>query len=834
MNPLKRLADFTIFVRGKTSGGWGQIRPETVRFLINTGRIDKKYAGYNRYKLAEEIKNNDGFNVMSVAAYLKFLVDEAEKIQKTGDRDELIKKVAAGYTADWHRMGEDLLKPPFDIKEYTEKTGIDSSRAQAALYAELVAALYKLIEKDDLTNSSSSPIKKTEEKIPAIERIYKVTDSTSKPKEAPASTLKAKVNHQPQSVEDEVTLSPEAIRLSKELSEKSSSPVYDANKLQASLEEHFDGLTYNKIYPTKIEFVRPVPVQDNGRVLTRIQAFCVNPMVNPTLNVQVGVINGRTTKVLVVDDSIKFSANGMVVNEIYTKWLKRNGLATFVIATLKEINDAYTAGRIKITHVVNLDTIMALQHLARNNGFVEYVADKYLAQILGNGVLELDVKSAKVRDGYIADLIRYLKVLQERGIALENDSEVMETPFFHILGKVGYENVKFDFTNSKINITGTSASSPIKLEVISEHGRAYNIWENNKVNGAILVHIDAHNDFAIPSAIYTSKDAEYAEGAFIYPAIYNGMFDEVYFVIPSHSIEVPGVKEIKINSKVVKLHTIYLSNLPDFKNEKRPVVVDIDADYFIEQGNRDSRLWNMYFRGNSIQVELENGIGNLLKSLFVDRHINTKLITLAKSPSWTPKDSAEFIASYFENALKQYNNLSSSPIEAAAKRIKNEIDRTIVNGRGNREYKLNTFDAKVGDGWALEVYVYAKEDISEERILGSVRLSILDIANIVFENAEIYNTSDRGQGIFAHILKAVFKAIPGDHRLVLNRIEELNTLVEVAKLVPVDHRIAFILEEVKAAGIKAAEGYNRILHNHLVQALLQKAKINLSDLESTP
>ncbi|OPY77133.1 MAG: hypothetical protein A4E70_02642 [Syntrophus sp. PtaU1.Bin005] len=138
----------------------------------------------------------------------------------------------------------------------------------------------------------------------------------------------------------------------------------------------------------------------------------------------------------------------------------------------------------------------------------------------------------------------------------------------------------------------------------------------------------------------------FEEGNFIYPAVYCGIIDEIYHVIPSHSEDKPSQREMVVNGRRIRVHVLRLSDLPDFRREQRPVLVDIDEDYFVEQGNMKSAIYRKVAFGSprqEITSELKHGIAWFLERLFSVAGVATPLVTIAESPDWVPQKFIPFI-----------------------------------------------------------------------------------------------------------------------------------------------------------------------------------------------
>jgi hypothetical protein len=191
------------------------------------------------------------------------------------------------------------------------------------------------------------------------------------------------------------------------------------------------------------------------------------------------------------------------------------------------------------------------------------------------------------------------------------------------------------------------------VQVVLDHGLAFNIWALSGIKGAVLIHADAHADMAVPAPSGWEECADvdlwglcFEEGNFIYPAVYCGIIDEIYHVIPPHSEGKPSQREMVVNGRRISIHVLRLSDLPDFRREQRPVLVDIDEDYFVEQGNMKSAIYRKVAFGSprqEIESELKHGIAWFLERLFSVAGVATPLVTIAESPDWVPQKFIPFI-----------------------------------------------------------------------------------------------------------------------------------------------------------------------------------------------
>lgn len=210
-------------------------------------------------------------------------------------------------------------------------------------------------------------------------------------------------------------------------------------------------------------------------------------------------------------------------------------------------------------------------------------------------------------------------------------------------------------------------------QVVSDHGLAFNVWALSGIKGAVLIHADAHRDTAVPATTGWEEctDADlwglrFEEGSFIYPALYYGIIDEIYYVIPPHSEDKPSETEITVNGRRISVHALRLSDMPDFHREQRPVLVDIDEDYFVEQGNRRSAVYHKIafsLPRQDIESELKRGIAWFLEQLFTVRGVTTPLVTIAESPGWVPADYAPFITHVLKAGISRAATVSA-PVDS--------------------------------------------------------------------------------------------------------------------------------------------------------------------------
>jgi hypothetical protein len=160
----------------------------------------------------------------------------------------------------------------------------------------------------------------------------------------------------------------------------------------------------------------------------------------------------------------------------------------------------------------------------------------------------------------------------------------------------------------------------IPLFIVEEHHEAFLVWNYSvmkkiiQVSNNVLLHIDEHSDMAVTGfnksiksidTLEVLQDFTYTEltiATFIIPAIYQGIFNHVYWLYQSNNEWQKTRKSIvysqKGEGKILKVEKIserkalsfYNSNFKSFIfepitidrhfSESKPVVLDIDLDYF--------------------------------------------------------------------------------------------------------------------------------------------------------------------------------------------------------------------------------------------------------------
>jgi hypothetical protein len=211
------------------------------------------------------------------------------------------------------------------------------------------------------------------------------------------------------------------------------------------------------------------------------------------------------------------------------------------------------------------------------------------------------------------------------------------------------------------------------VHVMENHGHAYKWWEVARLQGrikegSVLIHVDAHEDMKAkgsqeqPGTIESALSIIYGEEEFIFPAIRNGLIGEVYLVAPKFVDVSGGEKKVLVENgqgKVVNIHKIYRDGLPDFQNETRPVVLDIDMDYFVEheradnfghfmlteidgkakalnsmsQGYRDNESGNIFTKEEFV-AKLTQFVQTFVQDL-KNKHIKPQAVTIATSERYS-------------------------------------------------------------------------------------------------------------------------------------------------------------------------------------------------------
>lgn len=257
-------------------------------------------------------------------------------------------------------------------------------------------------------------------------------------------------------------------------------------------------------------------------------------------------------------------------------------------------------------------------------------------------------------------------------------------------------------------ISPAKEGSRFNVAFFGDHTSAYYYWHLSKrerelKDGAVLVHIDTHNDMSSwfqeetnletlaivplppPASSGLNKFKEYTNDKlgisdFIAAALVDGLVSEIYWVLPDWaqpnsrpgefywgqnplvakiivaspsrdftlyacavkiSDEVcgyltPQKTECEGEIKTIPVHKIYKEELPDFKAEKRSVIVDIDLDWFNNTG------WKCDYplRHETTLTEALTNADGLVNSL-LEKHILLSSLTIATSPDYTFTELAD-------------------------------------------------------------------------------------------------------------------------------------------------------------------------------------------------
>ena len=245
--------------------------------------------------------------------------------------------------------------------------------------------------------------------------------------------------------------------------------------------------------------------------------------------------------------------------------------------------------------------------------------------------------------------------------------------------------------------------------IIEEHNEAFFIWHyciSNRIlnrNNNLLIHVDEHSDMGTPRfnksidslngnlveiKDFTSEELNIA--SFIMPAIYQGIFNEVYWVKQNHrssslksnpmyikSLNDSGkklmsgkkddildmIEEYRLSSKTFKEFNYHLVTEADLSKIDSPVI-DIDLDYFSCSG-----LPN---QNKEIVVEIT-------ESEFLEFKEN-EYHRLRFLPS---KVRAKNINSSYFYIFNYYNEIYPSTLQKSESEIEERISRLISTFRSN-------------------------------------------------------------------------------------------------------------------------------------------------------
>lgn len=228
-----------------------------------------------------------------------------------------------------------------------------------------------------------------------------------------------------------------------------------------------------------------------------------------------------------------------------------------------------------------------------------------------------------------------------------------------------------------------------RVAAFGDHNWAYYYWKRAKPEGALLIHYDSHDDMGYdsnttplpPGGDNSEQIWDYASrlpiGGFIAPALFDGTVDEVYWVVPNFekgfnldefiwfgsdrtfylakikegeseqiwfSAAKPDKKtEKKLTTPVRKIfvHLRTKDQLPNFSQEKRPVILDIDEDGIAYTGYGNTTGQTQSFPSPE---EAERRARDLVKTLMVEKQINPVVVTIAGSAEYAPTEVADDIA----------------------------------------------------------------------------------------------------------------------------------------------------------------------------------------------
>ncbi|NCR21108.1 MAG: hypothetical protein GPJ27_03870 [Microcystis aeruginosa L111-01] len=187
--------------------------------------------------------------------------------------------------------------------------------------------------------------------------------------------------------------------------------------------------------------------------------------------------------------------------------------------------------------------------------------------------------------------------------------------------------------------------SAIPLLIMEEHHEAFFIWNYAVLNGWIppnknlLLHVDEHSDFGTPNLsnslnslkgdlenIYNFTYTELGIADFIIPSIYQGIFNELYWLRQTHNAEQTEVmnhvfslnaegKILFVTEDVNKAGLFNLDRKPlknklitttdSLVNQEKTVVVDIDLDYF-SCDNQAGEVWEIEVSKETYESFLNN------------------------------------------------------------------------------------------------------------------------------------------------------------------------------------------------------------------------------------
>jgi len=140
------------------------------------------------------------------------------------------------------------------------------------------------------------------------------------------------------------------------------------------------------------------------------------------------------------------------------------------------------------------------------------------------------------------------------------------------------------------------AEAPPRIVVVSEHPLAWPVWEEARAAGelrpgAVLLHLDAHEDLGLPTpeaeivkagdleAIRRLAERELDVDDVVVPALLTGTVSELVWVVPPWLDEAPRdhLREVGADRREFRTRVVPLASLPDLDGD---VVLDIDLDFF--------------------------------------------------------------------------------------------------------------------------------------------------------------------------------------------------------------------------------------------------------------
>lgn len=232
----------------------------------------------------------------------------------------------------------------------------------------------------------------------------------------------------------------------------------------------------------------------------------------------------------------------------------------------------------------------------------------------------------------------------------------------------------------------TTLSHCAAWDVFPHHNQSLDVWtkamkEGKMRKGGILIHVDTHSDLVV------GQRGE-AIANFINKALLDGTFSEVYWVLPDWTKQRPstywdnkkekgdedrllGKREYVLyldlrkgeisfskptdfdpNStdfRTVKIHKVTVDELPQFTGREN-VSLDIDFDYFSNSGFDTAGDTPSNNRHNAGNDELLHDLHYFIEKID-ERGIRPQIITLARSPNYTPSEDIPVIETFFRNMV---------------------------------------------------------------------------------------------------------------------------------------------------------------------------------------